>query len=201
MAYDYYAAVDNRLRGENRMAVNRRKFLKGTGASAMVAATTASAFGQNEKVNDARESAKTAKAASSQTRKTQAPVNARPKRRVLTDQAPKPVGPYSQAIISGNTIYVAGQGPMDPKTGNIEVKTFEEQAKQTFESIKAIVEAAGSSLAKVVSVRIYLADLNDFSKLNAIYRQYFTEDYPARTTIGAQLLLGMLIEVDCVAII
>jgi 2-iminobutanoate/2-iminopropanoate deaminase len=183
------------------MAVNRRKFLKGTSASAIVVATTATAFGQAEKNNDAKESAKAAKAAASQTRKTQAPVTAKAKRRVLTDQAPKPVGPYSQAIVSGNTVYVAGQGPMDPKTGKIEVETFEEQAKLTFESIKAIVEAAGSSLAKVVSVRIYLADLNDFSKLNAIYRQYFTEDYPARTTIGAQLLLGMLIEVDCVAVL
>jgi 2-iminobutanoate/2-iminopropanoate deaminase len=182
------------------MAVNRRKFLKSTSASAFVAATAASALAQTGQTNDAKESAKAAKAAaSSQTRKPQAPLTAKPKRKVITDRAPKPVGPYSQAIISGNLVYVAGQGPMDPKSGKIEVQTFEEQAKQTFESIKAIVEAAGSSLAKVVSVRIYLADLNDFSKLNAIYRQYFTEDYPARTTIGAQLLLGMLIEVDCVA--
>jgi 2-iminobutanoate/2-iminopropanoate deaminase len=184
------------------MAVNRRKFLKSTSASAIVAATAVSAFGQSEKANDAKESAKTAKAAaSSQPRKTQAPVTAKSKRKVLAEQAPKPAGPYSQAIIAGNTVYVSGQGAMDPKTGKIEVETFEEQAKQTFESIKAIVEGAGSSLAKVVSVRIYLADLNDFAKLNPIYRQYFTEDFPARTTIGAQLLLGMLIEVDCVAVL
>lgn len=184
------------------MAVNRRKFLKGTSASALVAATAAGAFAQAGQTNDAKESAKAAKAAaSSQARKTQAPLTAKAKRKVVTDSAPKPVGPYSQAVISGNTVYVAGQGPMDPKSGKIEVESFEEQAKQTFESIKAIVEAAGSSLAKVVSVRIYLADLNDFSKLNAIYRQYFSEDYPARTTIGAQLLLGMLIEVDCVAVL
>jgi 2-iminobutanoate/2-iminopropanoate deaminase len=184
------------------MAVNRRKFLKSTSASALVAATAASAFAQAGQTNDAKESAKAAKAAaSSQTRRPQAPLSLKSKRKVTTDRAPKPVGPYSQAIISGNTVYVAGQGPMDPKSGKIEVETFEEQAKQTFESIKAIVEAAGSSLAKVVSVRIYLADLNDFSKLNAIYRQYFTEDFPARTTIGAQLLLGMLIEVDCVAVL
>jgi 2-iminobutanoate/2-iminopropanoate deaminase len=184
------------------MAVNRRKFLKSTGASAIVVATASGALAQADKASEAKEAAKTAKAAAStQARKTQAPITGKPKRKVLTDRAPRPVGPYSQAVISGNTVYVAGQGPMDPKTGKIEVETFEEQAKQTFESIKAIVEAAGSSLAKVVSVRIYLADLNDFAKLNAIYRQYFTEDYPARTTIGAQLLLGMLIEVDCVAVL
>lgn len=183
------------------MAVNRRKFLKGTGASALVAATAAGAMAQNAQSGDAKESAKAAKAAASQTRKAQAPQSARAKRKVVTDGAPKPVGPYSQAVVSGNIVYVAGQGPMDPKSGKIEVESFEEQAKVTFESIKAIVEAAGSSLAKVVSVRIYLADLNDFSKLNAIYRQYFSEDYPARTTIGAQLLLGMKIEVDCVAVL
>lgn len=184
------------------MAVNRRKFLKSTSASAIVAVTTATAFAQTDQANEAKEAAKTAKAAAAtQARKTQAPINVKPKRKVLTDRAPKPVGPYSQAIISGNTVYVAGQGPMNPKTGKIEVETFEEQANLTFESIKAIVEAAGSSLAKVVSVRIYLADLNDFSKLNVIYRQYFAEDFPARTTIGAQLLLGMLIEVDCVAVL
>lgn len=184
------------------MAVNRRKFLKSTGASAIAAASAATAFAQTDKTNEATESARTAKAAASaQASKSKTAIGAKPKRKILTDRAPKPVGPYSQAIISGNTVYVAGQGPMDPKTGKIEVLTFEEQAKQTFESIKAIVEAAGSSLAKVVSVRIYLADLNDFAKLNAIYRQYFTEEYPARTTIGAQLLLGMMIEVDCVAVL
>src|SRR5689334_17643861 len=98
------------------MAVNRRKFLKGTSASALVAATVTTAFGQTEKANDAKESAKAAKAAASApARKPQTPVSAKSKRRVLTNQAPKPVGPYSQAIISGNTVYVAGQGPMDPK--------------------------------------------------------------------------------------
>ncbi len=184
------------------MALNRRKFLKSTSASAIAVTTAASAFAQTGKTTEATESAKTAKtAATAQARKTQAPITGKPKRKVLTDRAPKPVGPYSQAIISGNTVYVAGQGPMNPKTGKIEVETFEEQATLTFESIKAIVEAAGSSLAKVVSVRIYLANLNDFSKLNQIYRQFFAEDFPARTTIGAQLLLGMLIEVDCVAVL
>ena len=79
--------------------------------------------------------------------------------------------------------------------------TIEEQVTQTFENVKAIVEAAGASLDKVVSVRVYLASLDDFSKMNAVYRQFFTEDFPARTTIGAQLLLGMLIEVDCIAVV
>jgi 2-iminobutanoate/2-iminopropanoate deaminase len=183
------------------MSVNRRKFLKSGGASALALATAVSASAQTEKANEAKEAAKTAKAASTQTGKGKAATNLKPKRKVLTDRAPKPVGPYSQAIVTGNTIYVAGQGPMNPKTGKIEVTTFEEQAIQTFENIKAIVEAAGSSLEKVVSVKVYLADLNDFAKMNAIYRQYFAEEFPARTTIGAQLLLEMLIEIDCVAVL
>ena len=123
------------------------------------------------------------------------------RRKVLTDKATRPGGPYSQAIISGGTIYVSGQGPTDPKTGKIDAVTFEDQAIQVFENIKAILEAAGSSMAKVLRVNVYLADLEDFAKMNEVYRRYFTGDFPARTTIGAQLLLKMLIEVDCIAAI
>lgn len=161
--------------------MNRRKFI---GA----AATTAAVISVSNR-----------RTAMAQTTKTRTK-SAQKKSKVLTDTAPKPVGPYSQAVIAGNTIYVAGQGPMNPKTGKIEVTGIEEQAKQTFENIKAIVEAAGSTMANVVKVNVYLADLKDFSKMNEIYRQYFPADYPARATIGAQLLLGMLIEVECIAV-
>ena len=123
------------------------------------------------------------------------------RRKVLSDKAPRPGGPYSQAIISGGTIYVSGQGPTDPKTGRIDAVTFEDQAIQVFENVKAILEAAGSSMSKVLRVNVYLADLEDFAKMNEVYRRYFTGDFPARTTIGAQLLLKMLIEVDCIAAI
>ena len=186
------------------MAVNRRGFLKGTGVTALgvaVGVQAKTAQGQSE------DSAKRAKQAATKP-ETPAPVRAQTKprvktktgrRRVLAAGAPKPGGPYSQAIVGGNTIYVSGQGPMSPATGNIEVTTFEEQAVQTFENVKAIVEGAGSSLGKVLRVNIYLADLNDFQKMNEVYRRYFTPDFPARTTIGAQLLLNMLIEVDCIA--
>jgi 2-iminobutanoate/2-iminopropanoate deaminase len=194
---------DNRQEG-NGMTINRRKFIKTSGASALVAATCAGSLGQTTKPanSEAATSAKAAKAAAtSQASKAKPSGVKKPKRKVLTESAPKPVGPYNQAIIAGNTIFVAGQGPMNPKSGKIEVTTFEEQATQTFENLKAIVEAAGATLQNVVSVRVYLASLEDFSKMNAIYRQYFPEDFPARTTIGAQLLLDMLIEADCVAVI
>ncbi|MBI3652988.1 MAG: hypothetical protein HY231_18335 [Acidobacteria bacterium] len=189
------------------MSVNRRKFLQSGGVSALLAATTVNALAQTAKpvapaANENTASAKAAKAAATaQASKTKSASAKKSKRKVLTDRAPKPVGPYSQAVIAGNTIYVAGQGPMNPKNGKIEGTTFEEQATQTFENIKAIVEAAGATLDKVVSVRVYLANLEDFSKMNAIYRQFFAEDFPARTTIGAALLLGMLIEVDCIAVL
>src|SRR4051794_5076178 len=113
------------------MAVNRRTFLKTSGASALVAATATTSLAQTGKAttNETAESAKAAKAAAtSQASKAKPATAKKPKRKVLTDRAPKPVGPYSQAIIAGNTIYVAGQGPMNPKSGKIEVTTIEEQA-------------------------------------------------------------------------
>jgi reactive intermediate/imine deaminase len=158
--------------------MTRRKFIKTSGASAIVTAGTARAG---------------AKSGSAQAK------NKGSKKAVSTDRAPKPAGPYSQAIVSGNTIYVAGQGPFDPKTGKM-APGIEEQAVQVFENIKAIVEASGATLADVVKVNVYLADLSNFGKMNEIYKRYFIEAYPARATIGAQLLGGMMIEVECIAV-
>lgn len=159
--------------------MTRRTFMKTGGATALVAAGTAGG------------ALASGKAAQTKAR--------RPKRKVSTDRAPKPVGPYSQAIVAGNTIYVAGQGPFDPKTGKM-AATFDEQAVQVFENIKAIVMAGGATLTDVVKVNVYLADLANFSKMNEVYKRYFTEDYPARATVGTQLLLGMGIEVECIAV-
>jgi 2-iminobutanoate/2-iminopropanoate deaminase len=158
--------------------MTRRKFIKSSGASAVVAAgTSGAALGSNSP---------------------QAKSN-RSKRQVSTERAPKPVGPYSQAMVAGNTIYVAGQGPFDPKTGNMP-PTFDEQAVQVFANIKAIVEGAGATLADVVKVNVYLADLANFAKMNEVYKRYFAEPYPARATVGSQLLGGMGIEVECIAV-
>lgn len=156
--------------------MTRRKFIETTGASAIVTAGTARAAkgGSQAKANKS-------------------------KKAVSTDRAPKPAGPYSQAIVSSNTIYVAGQGPFDPKTGKM-APAFEEQATQVFNNIKAIVEASGATLADVVKVNVYLTDLSNFGKMNEVYKRYFVEEYPARATIGAQLLGGMMIEVECIAV-
>jgi len=158
--------------------MTRRRFIKTTGASALVTAGTASRASAGGSVQQKGK---------------------RSKRKVSTEKAPKPAGPYSQAIVAGNTIYVAGQGPFDPKTGAM-AASFEEQTVQVLENIKAIVEAAGATLGDVVKVNVYLADLANFAKMNEVYKRYFVEDYPARATLGSQLLRGMGIEVECIAV-
>ncbi|HSE96884.1 MAG TPA: Rid family detoxifying hydrolase [Blastocatellia bacterium] len=162
--------------------MDRRKFIKRSGATALAAAAVAEGGFK-----------KTAAAQTGGARSG--------RRKVQTDRAPRSSNPYSQAIIAGNTIYVAGQVPINPRTGQAVTGPFEEQAVQVFENIKSIVEAAGATMNNVARVNVYLANLSDFAKMNEIYRRYFSEDYPARTTVGAQLLSTFLIEVDCIAVL
>ncbi|HXG68455.1 MAG TPA: Rid family detoxifying hydrolase [Blastocatellia bacterium] len=170
------------------MSVTRRKFIRNAGATTLGAAAVAKA-----------ESASAQQTPQPKPRKPQPKAN-HLRRKILTDRAPRPAGPYSQAIVSGNTVYVAGQVAIDPKTGKTVPGAFEEQAVQVFENIKAILEAAGTSPANAVKVSVFLTDLSNFQKMNDIYRRYFTEDYPVRTTVGAQLAGEYLIEVDCIAV-
>lgn len=114
---------------------------------------------------------------------------------------PKPIGPYSPGMRSGNSIFISGQGPVDPATGQFVLGSFEEQARLTFGNVKAIVEAGGATLADVTQVNVHLSDLSDFSKLNTVYLEYFPANFPARTTVGSELLEHIAIEVDCVAVI
>jgi reactive intermediate/imine deaminase len=165
--------------------MTRRKFIKRTTATAMSAAAVVesqSKPARGSQTGGTRSKAKTSK------------------RKISTEGAPKPAGPYSQAIVAGNTIYVAGQGPFHPGTGKMPTG-FEEQAVQTFDNIKAIVESAGATLADVVKVNVYLTDLNNFAKMNEVYMRYFRDPYPARATVGTQLLGGMAIEVECIAVL
>jgi 2-iminobutanoate/2-iminopropanoate deaminase len=119
---------------------------------------------------------------------------------VVTDKAPKPVGPYSQAIIDGDTIYVAGQGPGNPQTGQLEMGDVPSQTRRTLDNMKAILEAAGSSLDKVLRCNVYLKDINDFAAMNQVYGTYFSAPHPARTTIQAGALPGGIsVEIDCIA--
>jgi 2-iminobutanoate/2-iminopropanoate deaminase len=119
---------------------------------------------------------------------------------ILTDQAPRPIGPYSQAVIDGETVYVAGQGPGNPATGQLEMGDARSQTRRVLDNMKAILEAAGSSLDKVLRCNVYLRDINDFAAMNEVYATYFSAPYPARTTIQAGALPGGIsVEIDCIA--
>lgn len=119
---------------------------------------------------------------------------------VVPEKAPKAVGPYSQGIAAGGFVYTSGQLPLDPATDTMP-EGIEAQARQSLDNVKAVLEAAGSGLDKVVKVTIFVKDLNDFSKVNAIYATYFTQDPPARSCVEvARIPKDALIEIEAVAI-
>jgi len=123
------------------------------------------------------------------------------KKAIKTDQAPKAIGPYSQGIMAGGFIFVSGQIPLDPVKGEIVGQTIEEQAHQVFKNLRAILQAAGSSLNEVVKATVFLADMNDFSRMNEVYAQYFSEPYPARAAFQvARLPREAKIEVEVIAL-
>ena len=111
---------------------------------------------------------------------------------------PAPAGPYSPAVRAGDFLYVSGQVPRDPRTGDLLGATIEEQAHGTLANLRRVLEAAGASMDDVVSVIVYLADENDWGAFNAVYREAFTAPYPARTVVGAGLR-GVLVEISAVA--
>lgn len=119
---------------------------------------------------------------------------------VHSDHAPKAIGPYSQAVRIGNTLYTSGQTPLDPATGKLVEGDIGAQARQVFENLKAVLTAAGASFDQVVRVGIYLTDLGNFAAVNDVMKQYFREPFPARSTIGvAALPLGAQVEIDMIA--
>jgi len=121
---------------------------------------------------------------------------------ISSPNAPKAIGPYSQAVRAGDTVYLSGQIPLDPATGELVGGSFEDQARRVFENLKAVAAAAGASLDAAARVTIYLVDLGHFPVVNAIMSEYFMEPYPARVTIGvASLPKGAQVEVDCVLVI
>lgn len=117
---------------------------------------------------------------------------------IRTVSGPRPLGPYSQAIVAGDFVFVAGQGPINPATNQMELGDIQSETRRTLENIRAILEAAGSSLRNVVRVGVFLADLNDFAAMNEVYKKFFPVDPPARTTVGVQLP-KIKIEIDCIA--
>jgi len=123
---------------------------------------------------------------------------------VSTDQAPKAIGPYSQGIKAGDFVFTAGQAGVDPATGKLVEGGSAEQTRQVLKNIQAILEAAGSSLDRVVKCGVFLQDMADFQAMNAVYAEFFPPDKnpPARTTVqAAKLPLGALVEIDAVALL
>jgi 2-iminobutanoate/2-iminopropanoate deaminase len=119
---------------------------------------------------------------------------------ILTEQAPKPMGPYSQAVIEGDLIFVAGQGCINPLTGAPERGDVRSETQRTFANLRAILQAAGSSLDHVIKCNVYLRDINDFAAMNAVYETCFSAPFPARTTIQAGALPGgIAVEIECIA--
>jgi 2-iminobutanoate/2-iminopropanoate deaminase len=121
---------------------------------------------------------------------------------VATENAPGAIGPYSQAVKAGDFVFVSGQIPIDPKTGNFVSEDVAEQTEQVFKNLSAVLEAAGSSLKNVVKTTVFLADMNDFAKMNEVYARYFTENYPARATVqAARLPKDARVEIEAIALL
>jgi len=124
-----------------------------------------------------------------------------PRQIIATANAPKAIGPYSQAVRCGNTLYFSGQTPIDPATSALVVGDITAQARRVFENLKAVCAAAGGSFAQVARVGIYLTDLANFAAVNAVMKDYFAEPFPARSTIGvASLPMNAQVEVDMILV-
>ena len=120
--------------------------------------------------------------------------------RLYSPKGPRPAGTYSQAVRAGNLLFIAGQGPLDSQTGEITGETLAEQCRVTLQNIQNIVEGHGGDMRNVVKVNVYLADMDGFSEMDQVYKTFFGEYPPARTTVGVQMN-DILIEVEATAIL
>ena len=120
---------------------------------------------------------------------------------IHTEHAPAAIGPYSQAVKAGNTIYVSGQLPIDPATGAFAGEDIASQTRQSLTNIKNILEAAGTDMSSVVKTTVLLADISEFAAMNEVYGQFFAEPYPARAAFQvAAVPKGALVEIEAVAV-
>ncbi|WP_195200451.1 RidA family protein [Faecalispora jeddahensis] len=124
------------------------------------------------------------------------------KKEIATNKAPAAIGPYSQAVLIGDTLYTSGQIPIDPATGALVQGGIKEQGTRVFENLKAVLEQAGTDFSKVVKVNVFIADLNDFAALNELYATYFEKPYPARSCVQVSgLPKGALVEIEMIAVL
>jgi 2-iminobutanoate/2-iminopropanoate deaminase len=121
---------------------------------------------------------------------------------IRTERAPQAVGPYAQGIRAGDLVFTAGQVAIDPTTGKIEATTIEGQTRQVLANLRAVVEAAGSGLDRVVKTTVFMVDLKEFAAMNEVYADFFPTQPPARSTVQvAALPLGARVEIECVAVV
>jgi len=125
------------------------------------------------------------------------------KKIIFTDKAPAPIGPYSQAVLSGNTLYTSGQIALHPETGELVLDDIETETKQVMENMQAVLEAAGMKFDNVLKATIFISDMNDFAKINGVYGSYFTEENaPARETVQvAKLPKNVNVEISMIAVL
>lgn len=122
------------------------------------------------------------------------------KKIITIPNAPAPIGPYSQAIEKNGTLFVSGQIPLDPKTGELQLETIQIAAKQVMENIKALVETSGLKMTDVVKCSIFLKSMDNFADVNEVYASYFTNEPPARETVQvSKLPLDVPVEISCIA--
>ena len=120
---------------------------------------------------------------------------------VATKDAPKAIGPYSQAVKANGFVFTSGQIALDPQSGNLVEGSFEKQARRVFENLRAVLAEAHTDFSRVTKATVYLTDLANFQTLNSIYGEYFGDHKPARTTVGvSQLPRGAMVEIDLIAI-
>ena len=121
---------------------------------------------------------------------------------VATPDAPRAIGPYSQAVKANGLVYTSGQIPLDPATGELVTGDFEKQARRVFDNLAAVLRAAGSDFSRVLRATVYVSDLANFQTLNTVYAEYFGDHKPARTTVGVkELPKGSLVEIDLIALL
>ena len=124
------------------------------------------------------------------------------KETISTENAPGAIGPYSQAVKAGNMVYCSGQIPIDPATGEFVSNNVAEQTRQVLVNLSAVLDAAGTDLNNVVKTTVFLADMNDFTAMNEIYAEFFSENKPARATVqAARLPRDARVEIECIAVI
>jgi len=124
------------------------------------------------------------------------------KKIVATDKAPKAIGPYSVAVKAGNFVFCSGQGGLDPATGAVVEGGVEAETRQCFKNLQSVLEAAGSSLQNSVKTTVFLRDMNDFARMNAVYAEFFNGNFPARTTIQAAALpRNIAVEIEVIALL